>query len=290
MSWKEIPRLFLSEQIHVNSGWHPTLGFTSFQRFMAKESYAKLWTPEGVEAPPLDPWGEAGAYTTILVDGDPPRPRFLERHLDRLEESCGLLEAEPPLPRAFVKSKVLEAADALESGTMLRVALIPAGLSLTSYPQSGKNADLTGIPETVQRHLPAAKSLMDTPLKNHLQNYDRNLHELLLIDPDGYILEGATTNLLFVKDHQIDSPESGCLAGITRQILRESINESEWVWNPSQIHMEQLPEYDEILVCGSGKEVARLIRIEGHNWQPKQDLAFRELSQKFREAKESDHS
>jgi branched-subunit amino acid aminotransferase/4-amino-4-deoxychorismate lyase len=257
---------------------------------MAKESYAKLWTPEGAEAPAVDPWGEAGAYTTILIDGVPPRAIFLERHLNRLEESCSLLETNSPLTRDFIREKVMEAAATMEGGTMLRVALIPAGLSLTSYPQSGKNADLTGIPETVQRHLPAAKSLKDTPLKNRLQNYDRNRHELLLIDPDGYILEGATTNLLFIKEHQIFSPETGCLPGITRQILKELLNGSEWVWNPSQIHMEQLPEYDEILVCGSGKEVARLIKIEGNDWQPRQDIAFRELSQKFREAKESDHS
>ena len=173
---------------------------------------------------------------------------------------------------------------------MLRAALIPAGLSLTSYPQCGKNAELTGIPETVQRHLPEAKSLMDTPLKDRLQNYDRNLHELLLVDPDGYILEGATTNLLFIKGNEIHSPENGCLPGITRQILKETLNGSRWAWNPSQIHMEQLPEFDEILVCGSGKEVARLVKIEGHDWHPANDQAFKELSHKYREAKESDNS
>jgi branched-subunit amino acid aminotransferase/4-amino-4-deoxychorismate lyase len=165
---------------------------------MEKKSYAILWTPDQKSSPPIDPWGQPGAYTTILVDGDPPRPLFLDRHLDRLEESCSLLDANNSLTRDFVEEKILEAATHLNGGTMLRVALIPAGLSLTSYPQMGKNAELTGIPETVQRHLPEAKSLKDTPLKERLQNYDRNRHELILIDPDGYLLEGATTNLLFI--------------------------------------------------------------------------------------------
>ena len=256
----------------------------------ARTPFATLWTPDQKEAPPIDPWGEPGAYTTILVDGNPSRPIFLEKHLDRLEESCRLLETKPPLPRAFVKSKVLDAADLLEAGTMLRVALIPAGLSLTSYPQRGKNAELVGIPETVQRHLPEAKSLMDTPLKDRLQKFDRSKHELLLLDSDGYFLEGATTNLLFIKNEEIFSPETGCLPGITRQILKESLNDTNWKWNPAQIHMRQLPEFNEILLCGSGKEVARITAIEGHTWKPVCDSAFRFLAKRFQEAKEQDGS
>jgi len=252
---------------------------------MESKSYAILWTPEGDTAQPMDPWGHEGAYTTILIDGSPPRPIFLQRHLNRLENSLALLKVSPVLPREFVEEKILEATSKLDAGTMLRVAIIPEGLSLVSYPQKGKNAELEGIPETVQRHLPEAKSLMDTPLKDRLQNFDRNRHELLLIDPDGYFLEGATTNLLFIKGNQILTPESHCLPGITRQVLSENLNGTNWQWCPAQIPMQQLPEFEEILVCGSGKEIARIDRIQGQDWQPSSRKAFEELSAIFEKAK-----
>jgi branched-subunit amino acid aminotransferase/4-amino-4-deoxychorismate lyase len=252
---------------------------------MDTKSYAILWTPEGQAAQPIDPWGHDGAYTTILIDGKPPQPIFLQRHLDRLENSLSLLKVPQVFPKEFVEEKILEAASMLDAGTMLRVAIIQEGLSLISYPQQGKNADMEGIPETVQRHLPEAKSLLDTPLKDRLQNFDRNRHELLLIDPDGYILEGATTNLLFIKGRQILTPASKCLPGITRQVLSEHLNGTDWQWCPVNIPMQQLPEFEEILLCGSGKEIARIVSIQGKDWQPRGREAFEELAAIFERAK-----
>ena len=252
---------------------------------MDTKSYAILWTPEGQAAKPIDPWGHKGAYTTILIDGKPPRPIFLKRHLDRLENSLALLQVPNVLPREFVEEKILEAAAKLDAGTMLRVAIIPEGLSLISYPQRGKNAELIGIPETVQRHLPEAKSLMDTPLKDRLQNFDRSQHELLLVDSDGNFLEGATTNLLFIKRNQILTPQSHCLPGITRQVLSENLNGTGWQWCPDKIPMQQLPEFEEILVCGSGKEIARIVSIQGKDWKPTGSQAFEELAAIFERSK-----
>ena len=235
----------------------------------------------------MDPWGEAGAYTTVLVDGTPPRAVFLDRHLDRLEHSAGLLGLNSPLRRDFIREKVKEAAACLKSGTMLRVALVPQGLSLAPYPQSGKNAELVGIPETVSRHLPEAKSLRDTPLYQKVKEVDRNREELLLQDKDGYLLEGATSNALCIKGKKILTPESGCLPGITRQILRENLPIPPWQWCPAQIHMNQIHEFEEILLCGSGKEVARLVGIQGVDWKPVGDTAFKELAGIFKDAKEA---
>ncbi len=253
---------------------------------MAKQTYTILWTPEGKEASPIDPWGEPGAYTSVLVDGDPPRPLFLPRHLDRLEESARLLGLVSPLSRGFVEEKVYEAVSHLEGGTMLRVALVPQGLSLATYPQSGKNGGLVGILETVGRHKPEAKSLQDIPLHQKVKVLDRNKEELLLVDDEGYLLEGSTTNLLFVRGKEVLTPESDCLPGITRQVLRERIPMPPWQWCPARIHSGQISEFEEILLCGSGKEVARLVGIESLDWKPDGDLAFQELARIFSEAKE----
>ena len=84
---------------------------------------------------------------------------------------------------------------------MLRTAVVPEGLFIAAYPQSGKGARLHGRLCRIRRKLPAAKSLLDTSLYEEMQTVNRNREELLLVSPDRHVLEGATTNLLFVRVH-----------------------------------------------------------------------------------------
>lgn len=243
------------------------------------------WNPDQQPIPFANPWGRPGAYTTMLVDGDPPTPLFLDRHLRRLKKCLGHLGLPEIFRDAFLEESILETASGINTvPCMLRTAVVPEGLFITAYPQSGKGARLHGRLCRIRRKLPAAKSLLDISLHEEMQTVNRNREELLLVSPDGHVLEGATTNLLFVRGKNILAPEKDTLTGITRQVLEERIPEP-WQWEVTDVHLDDLPEMDEILVCGSGKEVAQIINIADSEWKPRSNQAFMALSRIYGAAK-----
>jgi branched-subunit amino acid aminotransferase/4-amino-4-deoxychorismate lyase len=248
-------------------------------------AYQVAWGPDRNPIPFVDPWGHSGAYTTMLVDGTPPMALFFGRHRQRLRQSLGKLKLPQQFSESFIKNKILGIISRLEQGPyMLRVAVIKEGLFLSTYSQSGKGAELEGKLCHIRRKLPAAKSLLDMGLFEKMKTVDRNCEELLLISPSGNILEGATTNVLFVRGNTILAPTQGALPGITRQVIEEQVPEP-WLWNADDVHLDDLHEIDEILVCGSGKEVARIISLKKIKWEPRSQKAFDTLSRCYKDAK-----
>ncbi|MBT4223104.1 MAG: aminotransferase class IV [Opitutae bacterium] len=248
-------------------------------------AFQGAWGPNRNPIPFVNPWGYSGAYTTILVEGTPSTAVFFDRHLERLRQSLNKLKLPQQFSESFLKETILGVISSCNQGPyMLRVALIKKGLFLSTYAQSGKGAELEGELCHIQRKLPAAKSLLDMGLFKEMQKVDRNCKELLLISPNGNILEGATTNILFVRGRTIISPTQDALPGITRQVIQELIPES-WCWNTNDVHLDDLHKFDEILVCGSGKEVAQIISLSKIEWKPTSQNAFNTLSQCYKGAK-----
>ncbi len=235
--------------------------------------------------PYSDPWGSPGAYSTILVEGAPPTPVFLDRHMKRLTQSLRLLDLNTALPLKFVEDAILNTATSNpETPYMIRVAITHAGLFICKLPQSGKESELRGIFCTVRRRLPSAKSMMDIELHRIVQTLDRNHEECILMSEDGRILEGATSNLLFVQNKNIIAPVRDNLPGITRQILKECLP-NDWIWQESDVRVEHLEDVEEILVCGSGKGVSCLKSLPEARWKNKSMKAFNKFVRLFREAK-----
>lgn len=248
-------------------------------------AFQAAWGPNRNPIPFVDPWGHSGAYTTMLVEGTPSTAIFFDRHLKRLRQSLNKLKLPQQFSESFLKDTILGVISRFDQGPyMLRVAVIKEGLFLSTYPQSGKGAELEGKLCHIRRKLPAAKSLLDMGLFEEMKKVDRNCKELLLISPSGNILEGATTNVLFVRGNTIISPTQDALPGITRQVIQELVPEP-WRWNADDVHLGDLHKFDEILVCGSGKEVARIISLSKIQWEPRSQKAFDTLSRCYKDAK-----
>ncbi len=249
-------------------------------------AFEAAWNPDCEPIAFADPWGKVGAYTTMLVDGSPPRPLFQDRHMDRLSQSLEHLGMANPYGGTFLEDSVAHAAANLgATPCMLRVAIVGEGLFLSSYPQTGKGAELRGRPCHARRRLPAAKSLLDVGLHQELAQVDRGTEELLLVSPQGHVLEGATTNLLLVRGDAVLAPMREALPGITRQVIEEHLP-AQWNWESAEVRLEELPTMDEILLCGSGKEVARITHLEGIEWAPASARAFDSIAQAYEAAKQ----
>ncbi len=255
---------------------------------MAKKSlqtaFEAAWNPKHEPIPFRNPWGMKGAYTTTLIEINQIMPLFYEKHIIRLNESLEYLGLDNPFAESFIGERIQILMGKLKKPCLLRIAVATEGLFISSHLQTGKGADLAGRICKIKRHKPKAKSLMDIMLYNKLNQIDRNAEELLLINQDGYTLEGATTNLLSVSGKTIMAPTQESLHGITRQIIQENLPDH-WRWESVDIKLADLNSMDEILLCGSGKEVARLVDLQGSKWRPSSNLAFKEIKDIYESAK-----
>ena len=74
-------------------------------------------------------------------------------------------------------------------------------------------------------------------------------------------------------------PKNGFYFGITLKFL---INNTKRKIIKKNININQLHEYDEILLVGSGKGVVFVEKIQQINWYVKKDSVFNEFKRKYK--------
>ena len=79
------------------------------------------------------------------------------------------------------------------------------------------------------------------------------------------LLEGCTTNVLFVSNNKIYSPVKNIYEGTTLKFFKRKIK----VINKKDISLNRLSKFDEIILVGSGKGVVSVNSIEKSYWQRK---------------------
>jgi branched-chain amino acid aminotransferase len=114
---------------------------------------------------------------------------------------------------------------------------------------------------------------IDQTVKNfHWGDLTRGLFEALdagadgcvLLDHDGYVTEGPGYNVFCVKDHEISTPNSGVLEGMTRQSVVEICSELGIPYRIRPIAAEELFQADEIFVTSTAGGPMPVTRIDGH--------------------------
>ena len=179
-----------------------------------------------------------GVFETLkVVDGV---PFALTRHLGRLKRSSdGLGLPEPD--DGLVRKAVAETLAADREAGRLRITWSsgpgPLGSDRGGGPGTLLVASSPGTvwPETVRVHLcewtrnerGALTGLKTTSYAENVRAleaaHQREASEALLTNTQGRLCEGAGTNVFLVVDRQLVTPplSSGCLAGITRELVLE---------------------------------------------------------------------
>ncbi len=126
------------------------------------------------------------------------------------------------------------------------------------------------------------------------QAYDADGGEALLVR-DGFVTEGASSNIIIVKNKSlITPPQSGhLLPGITRDLVIELCRTHNVPHELRAISKEELFDADEVWVTSSTKEIVPVISIDdravgdghiGANWR-KMTKLYRAYKQAFREGR-----
>lgn len=126
------------------------------------------------------------------------------------------------------------------------------------------------------------------------QAYDAEGGEALLVR-DGFVTEGAASNIIIVKNETLITPpqSSHLLPGITRDLVIELCRTHNVPHELRPIPKEELAEADEVWVTSSTKEIVPVINIDdqavgdgrvGDEWR-KMTRLYRAYKQAFREGR-----
>lgn len=228
-------------------------------------------------------------FETVRTYGG--RPHELDAHLDRLERSAGLVFISMPVGRDQLRVEIdacLAAAGNPES--YLRVMITRGQGALGLDPALADNprrvilcAPLNPLPAVAYSEGVAAitwrtqRSLDATghegaKIGNYLVSVlalreakAAGAHEALITNGAGEVLEGATSNLFFVKSGTLLTPplEAGILAGITRATVLECARALEIPLGYCAPSARQLLEADEVFISSTIRELVPVVRIDG---------------------------
>jgi branched-chain amino acid aminotransferase len=221
-----------------------------------------------------------GVFETLkVIDG---RPFALRRHLDRLERSATGLGLDVPLSRdklAAAIDETLAAAAGTGDPGRVRITLTggpaPLGsgrgtagptLIVAVAPQDPWEPDTTAVTVPWPRNERAATTGLKTT--SYAENVvalaeARKVGATEAIFPNlaGNLCEGTGTNVFVALDGRLVTPPllSGCLAGVTRALLLELLDDAD----EADLPLGELARADEVLLTSSTRDVQPLRALDG---------------------------
>ena len=213
-----------------------------------------------------------GAFETVGVwDGKPFR---LDAHLDRLARSLRALGLDmPDAPR--LEQAVAELLARFGDGDgMLRLSVLSGGthlVTLAAQPDRAPIRLLSSQPAPWIRPLgsfgPAgAKSLSYAPNMAALRAAQAaGADDALLVSLEGWVLEGTTFAVLWVRDGVLRTPavDLGIIDSISRQALLDAARGEGIAVEEGRWPLEELAEASEVLVCSSVRPCTAVRRVDG---------------------------
>ena len=205
--------------------------------------------------------GEGVCETLVVHKGE---PFAVTRHLHRLERSAEILRL-PALDLSVIRGAIQQVidADSADIGDLGR-------LRITLSSGDGKPRLLVTL--TPQAHWPDTTSVITVPwVRNERSaivgakttSYAENVaalaavqargaSEALMANTAGLLCEGTTSNVFVVVDGLVQTPSlrSGCLPGVTRELVLEWFDAVE-----AELPYDVLQRADEIFLTSSTREV-----------------------------------
>ena len=112
-------------------------------------------------------------------------------------------------------------------------------------------------------HIKAVALLPNVMMKQYARDQDGSIEAIL--HHDGYVTEGAASNVFIVTDATISTPPKSnhLLPGITRDLVVELIGASRYQCREVPVSKEQLLQADEIWLTSSSLGIAPVVRLDG---------------------------
>ncbi len=225
------------------------------------------WTKSGNPIKHPTPWGNYGVFSTLRVL---PQHKILfkKQHLQRILENSVTLNL-PWVPSLQeLDSRLKEYLQQLpkDQDQLLRICLLEDCLGLSARPARSDGNPVEGWLLPYRRPEPSIKCTAEKNLYGKLAELVIERDDWIIMDPkDNELRETATSNLIFAKDNNLLIPEKKILHGITLQNLMPYLKKNFSISRGTP-RDQNITEFDEILLCGTGRGVAPLEKISVLGW------------------------
>jgi len=224
------------------------------------------------EVPFKDLWGSRGVFTTMRMVGKPPKLLLLKSHLENLIKSAKKYGIRNFFLNNIVKDLVKKNTLYKGQDNLFRIALNKKliSVSIRKRPKPKNNFNLLIF--KYQRIEPNYKNLYYKKILAKLSKIDLTRFDIALVS-NNKILETATSNLVFIKKGKIFSPKKNCYFGNTIKFISKKIK-----INFKDIFINEIQDYDEIILIGSGKGITSVSKIEELKWKRKKNISYNKLN------------
>ena len=224
-----------------------------------------------------DLWNAYGVFTTMRVIGKSAKILFYKAHIDNLVSSLKIYKIyKKNLKKNIIKLIRLNLKKNKNYDHLLRVAsnnkIISISLRKRLIPKSNFTLKLVNYKRINAKY----KNLKYKKILKILSKLDTTKFDIALYK-NKKILETGTSNFLFVKNNKIFSPNKDCYKGTTIKFFSKKIK-----INYTSIFLNNLNDYNEILIIGSGKGVVSVSSIEKNTWKRKSLKLFNKLAKIYK--------
>lgn len=223
-----------------------------------------------------------GVFETLkVVHG---RPFALSRHLERLRSSAAAMSIDVPSEDALRTAiEALLSAEAEQVGPLGRLRLtVTQGTGVLGDPYAGDGTPTVLVTVVSSRPWPPSSVVALSPFRrnehsaltgvkstSYAENAialreakERGADEALLLNTAGEVCEGTGSNIFLVIDGEVCTPglESGCLAGITRELALSWCGGRE-----DRLPREALSEATEAFLTSSTRDIHPIRVLDGRS-------------------------
>lgn len=217
-----------------------------------------------------------------------------DAHLDRLDDTCEILSLDHGLTRGDLRERVesvLAANDYTDASVRLSITRGPDDggivpdedidptvvVTCRPLPRGGRESESTwdgpATLQTVKTRRPPDRAI---PSKAKTHNYLNGVlaglelqvtgaDEALVLDMDGYVAEGTTSNCFFVDDRAVHTPslEGPVLPGVTRDIVLELAQSEGLPVRTGRYTPDDFRSADEVFITSSTREIRPVGTVDG---------------------------
>ena len=148
-----------------------------------------------------------------------------------------------------------------------------------SFSDGGKSFKSSDALKNIKEMVKNGASIIDIGAESTRPGSDPlSQKEEILFYFNNQILEGSTTNLIFVNDNKLFIPKNYYYYGITLEYLIKNLPYKIY---RTDINISSLHQFSEILLVGSGKGVVSISFIKQFNWYRSSMKIYNFLSKKY---------
>ena len=227
-----------------------------------------------------DLWGDHGIFTTMWIFGKPPKILFFNNHIMNLIKSLQIFGIKKKsLKQDIIKIINKNLSKKNNYNHLLRIALNKKIISISLRKRQSPKLDFDLKLVNLKREKPQYKNLKYKKILSHLSKMNNSKSDIGLVSKNK-VLETGTSNLLFIKGSKVFTPIKDYYEGNTYKFFKAKIKKI----IKKDILVNELKNYDEIILIGSGKGVTSVKTIKQLKWKRKNMDQYKVFSKFYRVA------